>query len=80
MNWLRNLINSWLGVNARHAVLLEMANEVQGQIDNLTRELRAEQEWRFKFVSSLREKTQTVKRYTDYESSQVAVLEEFKEG
>ena len=52
---------------------------LQQSVDKLIEELQYEQEWRRELTGKLRENAKTGKRYTDWENSQVAALESFKE-
>lgn len=76
MNWLRSRLRAWLGIDdcATYAHMNANMAAKQTQIDSLRSELDA-------FKSALKAKAAQVPSrpvYTDYESSQQAVLAEFE--
>lgn len=81
MNRFRHWIRRVFGLAAEREVddLRLAIGLLKQSVDKLTEELQYEQEWRKELTGQLREKAKSVKRYTDWENSQVAALESFKE-
>ena len=78
MNWIRAKFREWLGVEIQSAKLLVMQNEIES-LQNSVHKLEGDL---FEFRAALKARAAQVPQrpvYTDYESSQQAVLAEFEE-
>ena len=75
MNWLRSRLRAWLGVTQNIAYLTNSVNDISVRIGDLESEYK-----RLKDALKARASESKIKQvYTDYESSQQAVLAEFEE-
>ena len=76
---IRDWLRAWLNVKDYDGDLSVHSQEIGA----LRAELDTEHNWRTAFVESLKAKTaapeRKAPRYTDYESSQIMALEQFKE-
>ena len=80
LEWIRQWLRAWMGMDDDRLSLADSILDLQSQVDQLRDALRLEQDWRREFTASLRNKSsvKATPRYTDYESSQQAVLSEFE--
>lgn len=81
---IRDRIRAWLGVKdynddlSAHSAAIGV---LESDCQRLTAELATEHNWRTSFVDAMKTKSErkSVPRYTDYESSQILALDDFKE-